>query len=101
MTDVNDDTTTLNPGVGGDVMDVSDVSADNGTLLGILRERIILGGEKNRDALAEVVLEPPPVSAYGLPTRGITDPQFLSELQGIHMELTKIRELLELMVGSE
>lgn len=99
MADPADDTTTLNPGAGGEVMDVSNVLADNGVPLDIMRERVVIGGELNRDAIAEVTKQPPAPWEYGLPTRGLTDLQILSELQGVRMELSKIRTLLELMFG--
>lgn len=100
MSEEHDDTTTLN-GVtvaGGAVMDVTDVSDDDGVLLGILRERVVLGGE-SRDQIAEVRLDPPLENTYGLATRGVADPQILSELVGIRLELSRIRTVLQLVFG--
>jgi hypothetical protein len=97
--DPNDDTTTLNPGVGGDVMDVSDVGGDFDVLTGFLRERIVIGGEKRREALAEVVAQDPGVAAYGLPVRIVDDPQTQKLLSGILCELQGIRAILTVTFG--
>jgi hypothetical protein len=97
--DPNDDTTTLNPGVGGDVMDVSNVGTDFDVLLNILRERVIIGGEKRREAIAEVIAQNPGVAAYGLPVRIVDDPQTQVLLSGILFELRNISQLLTIKLG--
>lgn len=100
MADPADDTTTLNPGAGGAVMDVSNVLADDGTPSDLLRERVVIGGELNRDTIAEVTQQSPYESAYGLPVRGIQDPAMLAVLQGIHSELQRIRILFEMLMST-
>lgn len=103
MTTANDDTTTLN-GVtvgGGDVMDVSNVTVDGVVDTNLKRERVVVGGELAREAIAEVAQESPLPSAWGLPVRELTVPQVLSELQACRMELTRIRELLEIAFSNE
>lgn len=100
-TDPNSAITTLNPGVAGDTMDVSNVTGANDALTAIKRERIVLGGEKSRDAIAEVQNYPPPPSAYGSPTRDILMPDLMSTCYRIANAVERCATCLEILIGGE
>lgn len=99
MSSANDTTTTLNPGVGGDSMDESNIleaTYATGAAPASVgkRPRVVIGGETSRSAIVEPLMD---TEGYALPVVDVEARRMLGQILECDQ---RISELLEAFVSA-